>query len=76
MGHTSRYESLVGQSFTRNGARFTVVKCEGATVLAALLSGGRVDRVMVPLADVLNALEVTEITMTELPRERDAARGS
>lgn len=64
------YDSLVGQAFFRNGTRYAIVKCEGATVVAAVLRGGRAERVMVPLAEVLSALETTEITLTELPRER------
>ena len=58
------YEHLVGEHFTRNGMRYTVVKCVGATVVAAYLQNNRVHRVLVRLADVLDALEVTEINMT------------
>jgi len=64
------YDSLVGQAFVRNGVRYTVVRVSGATVVAALLQGGRVERVFVPLAEVLDSLEVTQIQLTELPRER------
>ncbi|MEQ8857638.1 MAG: hypothetical protein RIC56_03245 [Pseudomonadales bacterium] len=66
------YDTLVGQSFTRGGVRYTVIKCMGATVVAGLLHGRRVERVFVPLADVLDALEITEIQMTELPVARRA----
>ena len=58
------YEHLVGEHFTRNGLRYTVVKCIGATVVAAHLQNNRVSRVLVRLADVLDALEVTEINIT------------
>lgn len=58
------YEHLVGEHFTRNGMRYTVVKCVGATVIAAYLQNNRVHRVLVRLADVLDALEVTEINIT------------
>ena len=58
------YEHLVGEHFTRNGLRYTVVKCVGATVIAAYLQNNRVHRVLVRLADVLDALEVTEINIT------------
>ena len=64
------YEHLVGQDFLRNGVRHTVVKCVGATVVAAYLENNRVHRILVRLADVLDALEVTEINMTaHLPRK-------
>ena len=64
------YEHLVGQDFLRNGVRHTVVKCVGATVVAAYLENNRVHRILVRLADVLDALEVTEINMTApLPRK-------
>jgi hypothetical protein len=63
------YDSLVGQAFSRNGVRYTVVRVSGATVVAALLRNGRVERVFVPLAEVLDNLEVTQIQVTELPRE-------
>jgi hypothetical protein len=63
----SRYDSLVGQAFTRNGIRFTIVKCEGASVMAAVPRAGQVERVLVPLAEVLDALAVNEIMVTELP---------
>jgi hypothetical protein len=66
----NRYDSLVGQSFRRGGVRYTIVKCEGATVLAGVLRGGQLERVFVPLAQVLDALDVTEIELTELPRAR------
>lgn len=66
----SRYDYLVGQSFERRGSRLTIVKCDGSTVIAAMMHGGRVERVMVSLAEVLDALEVTEITVTELPPVR------
>lgn len=68
----NRYDNLVGQAFSWQGRRFTVVKCEGATVLAALLRDGCVERVLVPVDQVLDALDVTEITMTELPTEDGA----
>jgi hypothetical protein len=58
------YEHLVGEHFTRNGMRYTVVKCVGATVVAGYLKNNRVHRVLVRLADVLDALEVTEINIT------------
>jgi hypothetical protein len=58
------YEHLVGERFTRNGLRYTVLKCVGATVVAAYLENDRVRRVLVRLADVLDALEVTEINIT------------
>ena len=64
------YEHLVGQDFLRNGVRHTVVKCVGATVVAAYLENNRVHRILVRLAEVLDALEVTEINMTApLPRD-------
>ena len=61
------YEHLVGEQFTRNGTRYTVVKCVGATVVAAYLQNHRVHRVLVRLADVLDALDVTEINITAPP---------
>ena len=61
------YEHLVGQDFLRNGVRHTVVKCVGATVVAAYLERNKVHRTLVRLAEVLDALEVTEISMTVPP---------
>jgi hypothetical protein len=72
----SGYDSLVGQTFTRNGIRFTIVKCEGATVMAAVARGGQIERVPVPLAEVLDALAVNEITVTELPSPAPQRRSS
>lgn len=69
------YEHLVGQDFLRNGARHTVVKCVGATVVAAYLENNRVQRILLRLSDVLDALEVTEINITEpAPRQETAPR--
>ena len=68
------YEHLVGQDFLRHGVRHTVVKCVGATVVAACLENNRVHRILVRLADVLDALEVTEINITA-PAPRQAAKG-
>ncbi|NBC23387.1 MAG: hypothetical protein GVY21_07935 [Gammaproteobacteria bacterium] len=70
------YDSLVGQAFSRNGVRYTVVRVSGATVVAALLRNGRVERVFVPLAEVLDNLEVTQIQVTQLPREPSVGRGT
>jgi hypothetical protein len=64
------YEHLVGEHFTRNGLRYTVVKSIGATVVAAYLQNRQIHRVLVRLADVLDALEVTEINITA-PLERE-----
>ena len=58
------YENLIGQSFTRYGTRFTVVKCNGATVIAAFMQNQRVHRIMVPLVDVLALLDDTEAVET------------
>ena len=63
------YEQLIGQSFVRFGTRFTIVKCIGTAVIAACLHNQQVKRLLVPLADVLNSLDVPEIEMTELPEE-------
>ena len=61
------YPQLVGQSFTRGGTRFTIAKVHGATVVAAYLDNGRVRRMLVPLADALQAIDITEVRITELP---------
>lgn len=66
----SRYDSLVGQCFRRNGERYAIIKCEGATVMASVMRSGREERVFVSLAEALDALEVTEINLTELPTVR------
>jgi len=70
----SSYDNLVGEHFTRNGTRYTVVKCVGATVVAAYLQNNRVHRVLVRLADVLDALEVTEINITAPEIDDEAAK--
>jgi len=70
----SSYDNLVGEHFTRNGTRYTVVKCVGATVVAAYLQNNRVHRVLVRLADVLDALEVTEINITAPEINDEAAK--
>lgn len=72
----SGYDSLVGQSFRHRGERFTIVRCEGATVLATVERAGGAERVTVPLAEALEALEVPEITVTELPHSRPDRRGA
>lgn len=66
----SRYDSLVGQSFLHGGEHFTIVRCEGAMVLATVERDGRAQQMTIPLAEVLDTLEVPEITVTELPRAR------
>ncbi len=58
------YENLIGQSFTRHGTRFIVVKCTGATVIAAFIQNQRVHRMMVPLGDVLALLDDTKAVET------------
>jgi len=65
------YPQLVGQSFTRGGTRFTIAKVHGATVVAAYLHNGRVRRMLVPLADALDAIDITEVRITELPEKED-----
>ena len=55
--YINNYKHLIGQSFCRNGIHFTVVKCEGATVLAAFLENRRMTRILVPLSDVLDSLD-------------------
>ena len=65
------YDQLVGESFTRGGTRFTIVKVHGATVVAACLQGGRVRRVLVPLADALEAIDITEVQITALPESEE-----
>lgn len=69
----SFYDSLVGQSFRREGRRYTIVQCEGDTVLAAVDGDGRAEHISLSLGDVIDTLEVIEVTLTELPPER---RGS
>ena len=68
------YEHLVGQDFLRNGVRHTVVKVVGATVVAAYLENNRVHRILVRLADVLDALEVTKIDITAPPPRKAASQ--
>lgn len=63
------YDHLVGEHFTRNGTRYTVVKCVGATVIAAHLQNNRVHRVLTRLTDVLDALDVTHINITVPPED-------
>ncbi len=62
--NVNAYENLIGQSFTRHGTRFTVVKCNGATVIAAFMQNQRVHRMMVPLVDVLALLDAAEAMET------------
>lgn len=69
------YEHLVGQDFLRNGVRHTVVKCVGATVVAAYFERNKVHRTLVRLAEVLDALEVTEISMTMPAKPQRAPKG-
>lgn len=66
------YPQLIGQSFTRGGTRFTITKVHDAIVVAAYLQNGRVRRMLVPLADALRAIDITEVRITELP---EAERG-
>jgi len=71
MSTVNAYPQLVGQSFSRGGTRFTITKVENATVVAAYLQGGRVRRVLVPLADALKAIDITEVRITALPEADD-----
>jgi hypothetical protein len=72
----SGYDSLVGQSFRRRGERFTIVRCEGAIVRATVQRPTGAESVSVPLAEALEALEVPEITVTELPPSRQDRTGA
>ena len=64
------YEQLIGQSFNRLGTRFTIVKCHGATVVAAFLHNQKVRRMLVPLSEVLKSLDVPEVELTALPEQK------
>lgn len=67
----SGYDSLIGQAFRRRGTRWTILSCEGAAVLAVPDGTTAAAPVRVPLAEVLDTLEVPEITVTELPDSLD-----
>ena len=59
------FKHLIGRLFTRGGVKYMIVKCEGATVVAAYRAGNKVRRMLVPLSTALDALDSTEIEVTE-----------
>ena len=68
----SGYDSLVGQRFHRDGVEYTIVDCRGDAVLAFARQGSEVEEARFPLHEVLDVLEVTEMTVTELPGAEEA----
>ena len=55
-------ESLVGHLLTRNGTKYLIIKAHDATVVAAYRDkSGVLQRVLVPLAEALQCVDLNEI---------------
>jgi hypothetical protein len=59
-------ESLVGLLLTRNGIKYLIIKAHDTTVVAAYRDkSGTLQRVLVPLAEALQCVDVNELNLAE-----------
>jgi hypothetical protein len=55
-------ESLVGHLLTRNGTKYLIIKAHDTTVVAAYRDkSGVLQRVLVPLAEALQCVDLNEV---------------
>jgi hypothetical protein len=59
-------ESLVGLLLTRNGTKYLIIKAHDSTVVAAYRDkSGTLQRVLVPLAEALQCVDLNELNLAE-----------
>jgi len=66
-------ESLVGHLLTRNGTKYLIIKAHDTTVVAAFRDkSGTLQRVLVPLAEALQCVDLNEVNLPDAaePAER------
>jgi hypothetical protein len=60
-------ESLVGHLLTRNGVKYLIIKAHDTSVVAAYRDHeGMLQRVLVPLADALQCVELDEVDVPDV----------
>jgi len=61
-------ESLVGLLLTRNGTKYLIIKAHDTTVVAAYRDkNGVLQRVLVPLAEALQCVDLNELNIADAP---------
>ena len=59
-------ESLVGHLLTRNGVKYLIIKAHDTTVVAAYRDKqGALQRVLVPLAEALQCVDLDEVDLPD-----------
>ena len=60
-------ENLVGHLLTRNGTKYLIIKAHDTTVVAAYRDkAGVLQRVLVPLAEALQCVELDELNVQDV----------
>lgn len=60
-------ENLVGHLLTRNGTKYLIIKAHDTTVVAAYRDkAGALQRVLVPLAEALQCVELDELNVRDV----------
>jgi hypothetical protein len=60
-------ESLVGHLLTRNGVKYLIIKAQDSAVIAAYRDhNGALQRVLVPLADALQCVDLDELDVADV----------
>jgi len=66
-------ESLVGHLLTRNGVKYLIIKAHGSAVVAAYRDqSGTLQRVLVPLSDALQCVELDELDVPDVAETASA----
>ena len=61
-------ESLVGLLLNRNGTKYLIIKAHDTTVVAAYRDkSGVLQRVLVPLAEALQCVDLNEVNIADAP---------
>jgi hypothetical protein len=65
-------ESLVGLLLTRNGIKYLIIKAHDTTVVAAYRDkSGALQRVLVPLAEALQCVDLNEVNLPDVPERTE-----
>ena len=65
-------ESLVGLLLNRNGTKYLIIKAHDTTVVAAYRDkNGVLQRVLVPLAEALQCVDLNELNIADAPEPFD-----
>ena len=61
-------ESLVGHLLTRGGTKYLIIKAHDTTVVAAYRDkAGVLQRVLVPLAEALQCVDLNQVNLVDAP---------